>query len=332
MNATAQPAPAPAPVVKIARVPWSAAAVDVSSFSTMQEKLDAAGLNFKVEKRKAFYQKTPETPDIYDEVPNQFHIVRTDKGDVISAKTVSDMYKVLQNVDAYNWIDNAAVIGEISIVRGGVFENGAIVYMLGKYHKASTLPDGSVIEHYVLFSNGHGGNKNLVARPVNFCPSNGAVLSPGASLSKVEKGIRHTKNMTVSMAEGVSVIQDFKDLSASFVGTANKMFNTPLSRQNAEATFKAVFSDPADIDTEKSKAQSQNRLDKLMELFTAAGGANKWHAYIAACEYVTYERSTRVRATSSSATSANGGAEKRLESVWYGSGSKELEKLFLAFA
>ena len=293
-------------------------ATKVDNFNTVEEKLEAAGLNFLCEKKEAYFKKEEE----YELIANQFHIMRTDTGNVISKNTVSDGYKILQNIAAFSWLDDLDTVASSQIEYAGAFQDGALVYMAVRQGKVALEENGAVLNFYVLLTNGHIGNKALVVKPIVTSTLNGTtvILGSGSPSSKVEKGIRHTKNMIVSMFEGASSLKAFNNLNETFKETARELSAAPCTKESAVEMFKSIFGiteDSPDL-TGRAETGLANKIAKFEELFLAAGGKSCWHAYHASCEFITTERSTR-RANKDEDVDT-----KRLESTLYGANSKTL--------
>lgn len=299
-------------------------ATDVSKFETVAEKLEAAGLVFTVEKRAAYCENNEGQ---LVKVSNQYNIVRTDKDMVISAKTVSSDYKVLQNSEAFAWLDSLDTISSVDITHAGAFANGALVYMMVKQAKTETLKDGSVLSFYVHLTNGHIGNKSLVAVPRVVCTRDGKeiLMGTGSTKSKIERGVRHTKKMTVTLEEGRAAFVAFDKLTNQFISNAKKLAEVSCTLDQAKMMFSQIMSLPEiGVGEESKKASSvTNRLEKFTQLFEAAGGKTVWNAYHATCAFITNERSTRLQEGEDSAES------KRLQSTLYGANSKTLNLALL---
>ncbi len=296
------------------------------------EKLKASGLDFECEKRPAAYQADLANPGAWTEVPSQFHIVRRDSNRVISQKTVSSGFRVLQNKDAFAWIDDTSIIGDIEIVRGGTFQDGALVFLLGKYPTASVLADGSVVSHYALMTNGHTGNKPLTAAPISIVDKTGALLHGGAD----GHSIRHTSNMQVNMLDVSRALANFRGLPATFVSLANKLCAKPCTPDQAVEYFMRTIGLDADLLGETQDASSRGdkskhtrattAADVYVRLFLAAGGSSFWHAYQSACEYLTFAKSTRIQGVG--AKSSTQLATARIQSALYGSSMVLIDKAF----
>lgn len=278
------------------------------------EKLKAAGLDFTVEMSPALYRPDLTSESNVQTVDNQFHIVRTDTKQVISEKTVSNKFRLAQNADAFSFIDATAVIAEIEMTHGGVFQRGANVFMVGKYPTASLLPDGSTIEHYILLSNGHTGKQNLTARPLNVYTKTGAIVSTTEDKSYA---IRHTTNMAKRMKDVLEAIKKFKDASTEFAENAKKLYAVPCSATEAENFFKSCL----DVDdAEDSPSRQKNAIDKFSSLFLASGGGNWWNAYQSLCEYITFDRSSKSSKTTGADSSSN-----RAYGVLFGASSRTMD-------
>jgi phage/plasmid-like protein (TIGR03299 family) len=278
------------------------------------EKLAAAGLSFNVEMSPALFRPDLTCESNVQQVDNQFHIVRTDTKQVISEKTVSSKFHVVQNNDAFSFIDASAVIAELDIVHGGVFQRGANVFILGKYPTASLLPDGSTIEHFIMLSNGHTGKQNLTARPLNVYTKTGAIVS---TTEDKAYAIRHTTNMVKRMNDVLGAIKKFKDASTEFVENAKNLYAVPCTVAQAEEFFKSCM----DVDDgEDSPARQQNAVAKFSALFAASGGGNYWNAYQSLCEYITFDRSSK-----SSKTTGADSATNRAYGVLFGNSSRLMD-------
>lgn len=293
-------------------------AVNVSQFETLEEKLEAAGLNFDVEKTPVFHLLDGE----HKVIPNQHAIRRTDNNMIISSNTVSDGYKLLQNKAAFSWLLDLDEIASPDIEYAGSFKDGALVYVMVKQNITSTLDDGSVLTFYVHLTNGHVGNKSLVARPLVIATKDdkSSILGTGSTSTKIEKGIRHTKSMHVGLLDGKQVFTAFAGSSRSFINKAKALAEKSCTEEQAIELFKKTLALPevARGDEGKQASAVWNRIDKFIQLFNAAGGSTYWNAYHATCEYITAERATR-RSDENEDINV-----KRMESTLYSNNSRSL--------
>ena len=206
-------------------LPWGGKiGMNVSDCDTSEEVLEKAGLNFQVEKCDLFAQmpfriggdnSVKETMgefahngEIYRPCPNGYATYRTDKN--IPLGVVKSKYEVVQNIDAFNFIDNAIGEGKALFQNAGCFGYGHKVFITAKLPITTTV-GGDPIDNYLVFSTSHDGTSSIdiLFTPVRvFClncmPS--AIREADAHIR-----IRHTKTA-----------QDRLDFGADMLRTAIK--------------------------------------------------------------------------------------------------------------
>lgn len=188
-------------------LPWRGKiGIDVKDCSTSEEVLEKAGLNFNVQKCELYAQmpfsingdnSINETMGdfaynggIYRPCPNGYATYRTDKN--IPLGIVKSKYEVVQNIDAFNFIDNAIGEGKALFQNAGCFGYGHKVFITAKLPVETTV-GGDPIDNYLVFSTSHDGSGSIdiLFTPVRvFClncmPS--AIREADAHIR-----IRHTK-------------------------------------------------------------------------------------------------------------------------------------------
>lgn len=156
-------------------LPWgSKIGKDVTDCATSREVLDKAGLNFKVEKCELYAQmpfsingdnSVSETMgefshngEIYRPCPNGYATYRTDRN--IPLGVVKSKYEVVQNIDAFNFIDSAIGKGKALFQNAGCFGYGHKVFITAKLPITTTV-GGDPIDNYLVFSTSHDGSSSI---------------------------------------------------------------------------------------------------------------------------------------------------------------------------
>lgn len=156
-------------------LPWGGKiGKDVTDCATSKEVLDKAGLNFVVEKCELYAQmpfnlngdnsvnKTmgefAYDGEIYRPCPNGYATYRTDKN--IPLGVVKSKYEVVQNIDAFNFIDNAIGEGKALFQNAGCFGYGHKVFITAKLPITTTV-GGDTIDNYLVFSTSHDGTSSI---------------------------------------------------------------------------------------------------------------------------------------------------------------------------
>ena len=202
-------------------LPWGGKiGKDVKDCTTSREVLEKAGLNFSVEKCELYAQmpfslngdnSVNETMgefahggEIYRPCPNGYATYRTDKN--IPLGVVKSKYEVVQNIDAFNFIDNAIGEGKALFQYAGCFGYGHKVFITAKLPVTTTV-GGDPIDNYLVFSTSHDGSSSIdiLFTPVRvFCLN---MLSAGIQESNAHIRIRHTKTAQDRLDFGAEMLR-----------------------------------------------------------------------------------------------------------------------------
>ena len=116
-------------------------------------------------------------------VPGYFATVREDTGAVLGV--VSDRYKVVQNRDAFNFLDSLLQDGVIRYESAGALKGGRVVWALARMPSNDEIALGDVSRRYILFSTTHDGSGSVHALPTRY-PSTDAACDSSALWRKSE--------------------------------------------------------------------------------------------------------------------------------------------------
>jgi phage/plasmid-like protein (TIGR03299 family) len=202
-------------------LPWrSGIGTDVRDCATSREVLDKAGLNFMVEKCELYAQmpfnlvgdnSVNETMgefahkgEIYRPCPNGYATYRTDKN--IPLGIVKSKYEVVQNIEAFNFIDNAIGEDKASFQYAGCFGYGHKVFITAKLPITTTI-GGDPIDNYLVFSTSHDGTGSIdiLFTPIRvFCLN---CMGPAIKEADSHIRIRHTRSAQDKLNFGAEVLR-----------------------------------------------------------------------------------------------------------------------------
>lgn len=128
-------------------VPWHGLGTNVEDALSSNEALTAAGLDWNV------VQKEIKTIDNIP-IPNVKANVREIDNKVLGI--VSDRYKVLQNLEAFQFTDEL-LGGDILYETAGSLQGGRKVWLLARLSNKYKFQDDEIVPYLVL-SNSHDGN------------------------------------------------------------------------------------------------------------------------------------------------------------------------------
>lgn len=201
--------------------PWSSGiGKNVKDCTTAREVMEKAGLNFTVEKCELYAQmpfsihgnntineiagEFSRSGDIYRPCPNGYATYRTDEN--IPLGVVKSKYEVVQNIDAFNFFDDAIGPNKAVWQSAGMFGCGERIFVCAKLPITTTVK-GDPIENYLVFSNSHDGSSsiNILFTPIRvFCTNclNAAFKSADSYIR-----IRHTKTVKERLEKGTEVLR-----------------------------------------------------------------------------------------------------------------------------
>lgn len=129
--------------------------------------IEAAGLNWTVDQLPLVARKTIQTPEgevVRDiDAPEHVANVRSDTGHVLGV--VGDGYKVIQNVEAFQFLDGLLQDGVLKYESAGALKDGRIVWMLGRLPSVDTIAQGDDVLRYVLLTMAHDGTGAIRGLP-----------------------------------------------------------------------------------------------------------------------------------------------------------------------
>jgi phage/plasmid-like protein (TIGR03299 family) len=260
-------------------------------------------------------------------VPGCRAAIRRDTGAVLG--TVGDRYQVLQNVEAFEFMDAISGNG-IRYHTAGALGLGERVWMLGKLDGVLDVRGtGDVVEKYLLLSNAHDGSG---AVRVLFTPTRVVCANTLAAALADGQGKGMTIRHTGDVREKIAQAQDVLGLARKFYDSLDVVFDRLASVRPSAAQLAAYFAelypDPAkskgkDGDKAANPARAQATRAELTRLFESGRGQDHpgtrrtmFAAYNAVSEYLTHERGTRGVGDDATAQRA-----ARLESAWFGDGA-----------
>lgn len=202
-------------------LPWSSGiGVDVKDCTTAQEVMEKAGLNFSVEKCE-LYARMPfningdnsisnpleefyHDASIYRTCPNGYATYRTDKN--IPLGVVKSKYEVVQNMDAFNFFDDAIGPGKAVWQYAGMFGYGERIFVAAKLPVTISVK-GDPVENYLVFGNSHDGSMalNILFTPVRvFCTN---CLKSAFDNADSYIRLRHTRTVQERLQRGSEILR-----------------------------------------------------------------------------------------------------------------------------
>lgn len=128
---------------------------NISTAKSIDEALDMAGLNWNVEQKPVAFM---DSFGKYIPIENQIANIRVEDNKTLGI--VTGKYKVCQNREAFDFLDNLVIDGSISFTMAGSFRGGRAVWIQGIINGYDEIQGDEVVK-YVLFVNSHDGTGSI---------------------------------------------------------------------------------------------------------------------------------------------------------------------------
>lgn len=270
---------------------------DISGLKTSEEVLNAANLNYNVEKRDIYFTD-PESGNYISYPDKKFTAV---EGTNKILGVVSSKYEICQNREAFNFID---YIGGDSVgfeyVKAGETAKG-LVYIIAKIPKVTIL--GDAVTPYIIFQNSHDGLNSVKATicPLRIICQNQFNLSFRQSSNTVK--IIHSAKMDSRILSAREMMRDVAGYMETFEDTAEALAVKKISYTEVINVFNQVFKyDPIKMSDRQKTTFAAARND-FLTCYNSDDNQNfigtAWGVMNGAADYLTHHRSVRTASADS---------------------------------
>ena len=279
--------------------PWHGLGTRVPSDLTPEQMLEAAGLDWEVEKVEAFAKVGGKNVSV-----NRSALVRTSDNKILDV--VSNDWNPVQNSEAFEFFNDFISEGDMEMHTAGSLKGGQIVWALAKVKDSLELFGGDRVDSYLHFTNFHkyGFSTDVRFTPIRVVCNNTLTLSLNTKVERMVK-ISHRREFegdNVKMMLGIAAekLAKYKEM-AQFLGS--KRYN----KENIVDYFKRVF--PV-AGGDKTKKEISKNADIALGILETQPGAEfargTWWQAFNSVTYLTDHLAGRT-------------ADTRMTSAWYGS-------------
>jgi len=279
----------------VGATPWHGLGKSVDHIMKAAECLEFAQLGWTVEKVGI---RTFEGV----EVVGRYATVRRDTRKALGI--VGERYTIVQNVDAFTFMDAVTETGEAKYHTAGSLGGGTMIWLLAKLPESVAVADKDLIDQYILLSNSHNGWSALTVKwtPVRVVCQNTLT----AALSGGKRGIRHSH--TLSITGKVKSTRELLGLGRSYFAGFGEEAQRLADKRVTEGMLTGLFGSLYAIDPKRmemvlagDKAVAKERAaQEITELYHAGAnnqiagiGGSAWALYNGVTEYVTHGRPVR---------------------------------------
>ncbi|CAB4140773.1 LGT_TIGR03299, phage/plasmid-like protein TIGR03299 [uncultured Caudovirales phage] len=279
--------------------PWHGLGTRVPDDLTPEQMLEAAGLDWDVQKIEAFAKVGGKNVSV-----NRSALVRSSDNKILDV--VSNDWNPVQNQEAFEFFNDFISEGEMEMHTAGSLQDGKIVWALAKVKDSFELFGGDQVDSYLHFTNFHkyGCSTDVRFTPIRVVCNNTLTLSLNTKVERMVK-ISHRRefdgdNVKLMLGVAAEKLAKYKQM-AQFLGS--KRYNN----ENIVEYFKRVF--PIAGNGGGVKKELSKNADLALSILDTQPGANfaegTWWQAFNSVTYVTDHLAGRT-------------ADTRLTSAWYG--------------
>lgn len=301
------------------RLEWHRLGTVVDQAQTADDAIRLAGLDWAV------HQRSLHLPNGLV-IPNRVANVRLGReGEDIYLGTVGRRYEILQNRQAFSFMDSLVGRGRAVFETAGALRNGGRIFLTAKLPGDIVVgPSDDRTEKYLLLVNGHDGVMTCRAlfTPVRTVCANTLAMALRSQTSGVS--IRHSGNIERRLEEAERVlskaIQHYDQLAMLF----GRWREVELTRAEAREFFRKVVPPAADTAGKKTRNRIGRTHSELMTSFERGPGADMagrtlWGAYNALTHWVDHVAFQHRPSAS---------VETRMENIVWGAGADLKQRAF----
>jgi phage/plasmid-like protein (TIGR03299 family) len=284
---------------------WHGLGVVVKDAPNSQDAIRLARLDWEVVQQPV-YTNSPQQTLIagidgdMEKIEGWRANVRKDTGAVLGV--VSSRYSVIQNVEAFDFVDALVQDGIVKYESAGAMRGGRVVWLLARMPGRSEVAEGDELQRFILFTNTHDGSRAALILPtsVRVVCMNTLRLALSKGRGKALK-IRHTGDIDAKIDEARAAMGIADSQFADNLETSRKLAARRLEHTEFIAYLDTLIPLPADHNANKRATTQRNEVRaKIKDLYyldkrQTLPGVEKtaWAALNAVTQYVDHSMTTR---------------------------------------
>lgn len=277
-------------------VPWHGLGTKVPEDLTPTQMLEAAGLDWQVEKIPAYAEIGGKKTEI-----NRSALIRTSDNKILDI--VSDDWKPVQNQEAFDFFNDFIAAGDMDMHTAGSLKGGTIVWALAKVKESFEIFGGDQIDSYLLFSNFHkyGFSTDVRLTPIRVVCNNTLSLSLSSAVEKMARISHRQEFKAENVKEMLGIAKEKLD---SYKEMAQYLGSKKYKEESLVEYFERVF--PLGGTSERERSRNAERALTVVQNQPGVEFAEgSWWSAYNAVTYMTDHELGRNQ-------------DSRLTSAWYG--------------
>ena len=232
---------------------------------TSQGAIRMAHLDWNVLQSPVFFD--PDGDGQYQQANNSIVNYRADTNDVLGI--VTKQYKIVQNEEAFDFMDSLLSSGDIRYESAGALKGGRIVWILARIPgDICVSSDEDVTRKYMLLYNSHDGTKSVRVSPTNVRVVCWNTLQVAIASRDNEVSIRHKGSIKDKLQDARKVLQIVNKGYDTFAQKAEILAQKTISVDEFEKFVRVIEPDVANPE-EKDLKNLERRRDKIRSYFVS---------------------------------------------------------------
>ena len=250
----------------VGQVPWHGLGKEVPADLTPAQMLDAAGLNWTVDKIPAYATVAGKKVAV-----GRSALVRSTDNAVIDV--VSEDWNPVQNQEAFDFFNEFVMAGDMEMHTAGSLKGGQIVWGLAKVKESFELFKGDRIDSYLHFTNFHkyGFSTDVRFTPIRVVCNNTLTLSLN---SKVERMVKVSHRREFQAEDVKELLGIATDKLAKYKEMAQFLGKKRATKENAMDYFSTVFKLTGKQDPEAEEVKLSRNAKMALEIMNTQPGAD----------------------------------------------------------
>lgn len=310
-----------AEMMYVGGTPWHGLGTKLESAATAQEAILMAHLNWNVEARPVWLQ---DPIGGLEPITGYNAIQRVDTGTVFGV--MSDKYQVVQNVDAWAFIDEVLGAGGAHYHTAGALREGRVVFILAQMNGTAEIVKGDPVEKYLLLTTSHDGSLTLQIHTTPIRVVCGNTHTAALSRGRQYVSIKHTNAVHERIKEAQYALALGESYFEDYVQEARLLAQLPMNEVAMDKFAGCLLGIDASS-KRKLNSQTEAAQREINELFITGRGQDlpavrgtAWAAYNAVTEYVDYR--SQVQRIGDATQWSLKAQDRRLHRSWYGRGQQ----------
>jgi len=289
--------------------PWHGLGQKLDSPATSKEAIDAAKLNWTVEKQQLYLPNQ-------EPAHNTFATVRADNNKILGI--VGSSYTCLQNSEAFGFFDS--IVGNNNAIyhTAGCLLEGKVVWILAKLPGEIRVTNDDITEKYLLLANSHDASS---AVQIKFTPIR-VVCNNTLSIAFADQqylSVYHQKDIKARLNDVPKILNIVNKRYSEIEETFKALLNVQMTDVTLNKYLEDIFPDPKNrkepklYEYELAKAKSNREWAKY---FFENGVGNKmtdvsgslWAAYNGVTELIDHKITKQSQ-------------DRKLNTIWFGDGA-----------